>query len=369
MTSPALPGLYVHVPFCGKKCAYCDFYSIEDPAWIGPWTVAVGQEAALYAAAFHCFDTLYVGGGTPSRLAEDHLAALLRSLRGRFHFAPDAEITLEANPDDVTTRKLALWRDLGINRLSLGVQSFNDQELAFLGRRHSAAQALAAITAARAAGFDNLSLDFIYALPGQTETAWRRTVSQAAALAPEHLSCYQLTVAPHTPLAAGAVSMPSEETQAKLFLLTSRLLRSQGYSHYEVANFARAEARRCRHNLKYWRHEPYLGLGPAAHSFLGRRRWWNAPAVEEYCRRLGEGEKPLAGEENLTPAQLRLEAMLLGFRTQEGAPLELLRTHPGWEASLDQMVHRRQVLVQAGRVRPTARGYLVADRLPREFMD
>ena len=210
------------------------------------------------------------------------------SLRRHFAFAPDSEITLEANPDDITADKLRLFRDLGINRLSLGVQSFDEAELRFLGRRHTAGQTLAAIELIRAAGFTNLGLDLMYGLPGQTLDAWLKTLEQALSFAPEHLSCYQLTLtagetpAPHeTPalgrrgrVARGELSLPDEETQREFFLLTANFLTARGYLHYEVANFARQGPQAgslchycCRHNLKYWTRIPYLGLGPAAHSF------------------------------------------------------------------------------------------------------
>jgi putative oxygen-independent coproporphyrinogen III oxidase len=364
-------GLYVHIPFCKTKCPYCDFYSSTDASLISAYLAALGAEARLYRDQFPALDTLFLGGGTPSLLTEAQLAALMKNLRDHFTFAPEAEITLEANPDDISAEKLQLFRDLGLNRLSLGAQSFEAAELRFLERRHTARQTEAALELIRTAGFDNLGLDLMYGLPGQTVAAWVKTLEQALRFGPEHLSCYQLTLAPDTPLgrmaAAGQVRLPDEETQREFFLVTRQFLQERGYLHYEVANFARGEACRCRHNLKYWTHLPYLGLGPAAHSFQGGRRWWNFSSVAEYGSHLTEGRAPVAGSETLTPAQLRLEALALGFRTLDGVSLETIREQPGWEAVLSRLQAAGLVRVQGGRVCATASGLVVADRLPLWF--
>ncbi|MGA9755468.1 MAG: radical SAM family heme chaperone HemW, partial [Desulfobaccales bacterium] len=368
---PSQPGLYIHIPFCKTKCPYCDFYSINATSQIPDFLVALDAEARLYRDQFSAFDSLFLGGGTPSWLGEAHLADLMKNLRRHFPFAPDSEVTIEANPDDLTADKLALLQDLGINRLSLGVQSFDEAELIFLQRRHTARQTEAGIELIRAAGFTNLGLDLIYGLPGQRPDAWINTLKTALRFNPEHLSCYQLTVADATPLeqrvAAGQVLLPDEETQREFFLLTGQFLKAQGYLHYEVANFARGQEYRCRHNLKYWTHVPYLGLGPAAHSFQGGRRWWNVSSVEAYCASLKGGGVPVAGAESLTPAQLWLEALYLGFRTQAGVSLETIRAHPQGEAIVAELTHAGLVRLEAGRVRATAQGLVVADGLPLWF--
>jgi putative oxygen-independent coproporphyrinogen III oxidase len=375
-----LPGLYVHVPFCKTKCPYCDFYSVTDATLISAYLTALDTEARLYRDRFPAFDSLFLGGGTPSWLGAAHIAELMQNLRRHFAFAPDSEITLEANPDDVTADKLALWRDLGINRLSLGVQSFDEAELRFLGRRHTARQTAAAIDLIRAAGFDNLGLDLMHGLPGQTIATWRTTLEQALSYAPEHLSCYQLTLAPETPmgrrLAAGSLTPPDEETQRQFFLLTANFLTARGYLHYEVANFARQGPQAgslchyvCRHNLKYWNRTPCLGLGPAAHSFDGRRRWWNGASVGKYCVSLNAGAAPVAGSECLTPEQIRLETLALGFRTREGVSLATLREHPGADSLVTALTQAGLVRVECDRVIATSQGLVVADRLPLEFAD
>jgi putative oxygen-independent coproporphyrinogen III oxidase len=366
-------GLYIHIPFCKTKCPYCDFYSITSSDLIPAYLAALETEARLYRDRFPAFDTLYLGGGTPSLLTNAQLDNLTKNLRRHFSFAPDTEITLEANPDDLTLEKLRLFRDLGLNRLSLGVQSFDDQELRFWGRRHTAARTEAALKLIRATGFTNLGLDLIYGLPGQTASAWLQTLKTALSFTPEHLSCYQLTLAANTPLgrmvAAGEVRLPDEDTQRELFLLTGKFLQERGYFHYEVANFARKERYACRHNLKYWTHIPYLGLGPGAHSFDGHRRWWNFSSVEHYGASLNAGRAPLAGQETLTPAQIRLEILYLGFRTQEGVRLATIREHPHGDAGLTQLTRAGLVRVEHDRVVATPQGLVVADRLPLWFVD
>lgn len=363
------PGLYVHVPFCRSKCRYCDFSSITRTEAIAAWLPALLSEMALVQHQDwpQPFDTLYLGGGTPSLLPGEVLEEVFTYLRRRFVLTPDAEITLEANPDDVTPEKLRCWRALGVNRLSLGVQSLHDSELRLLGRRHTAAQARHALELAREAGFANLSVDLMYALPGQTEAAWLATLKAALAYQPEHLSCYQLTATEHTPLGAevarGALTLPGEKEQRQFFLTTSEFLDSRGYSHYEVSNFARGRQNVSRHNSKYWQHSPYLGLGPAAHSFDGRRRWWNCRAVEAYCRRLQAGRAPVAGIEVLSDAQLHLEALALGLRTRRGVALTALAHFPQADKIMVEFCEVGLLTLHEGRLCPTREGFLVADSL------
>lgn len=277
-------GLYVHVPFCRTKCLYCDFYSTTDDSLVDTWLQAIDQEMRLYKECFNVFDSLYIGGGTPSLLDTARITLLFSSLRNHFTFLPDSEITVEINPDDAGIERFRTLKSLGVNRLSIGVQSFVDDELAFLRRRHTAAAAERALEMAREAGFSHIGIDLIYGLPGQTKRGWRNTLERALSFAPKHLSCYQLTVEETTPLglkvSRGEVRMPEGEQERALFLLTSRFLQEHGFVHYEVSNFAVSSDFFCRHNRKYWRHVPYLGLGPAAHSFDGGQRWWDHKTVE-----------------------------------------------------------------------------------------
>jgi putative oxygen-independent coproporphyrinogen III oxidase len=367
------PGLYVHIPFCKTKCPYCDFYSIADTSLVASYLAALDAEAQLYSDQFPAFDTLFMGGGTPSWLGKEHLAELMKNLRRQFAFAPGSEITIEANPDDITAEKLRLFRDLGINRLSLGCQSFDETELRFLGRRHTASQTKTALDLIRAAGFLNIGLDLIYGLPGQTAAGWINNLEMALRFNPEHLSCYQLTLAEDTPMgrsvAQGDLVPLSEELQREFFLLTARFLKERGYLHYEVANFARGEEYTCRHNHKYWTRMPYLGLGPGAHSFNGTERWWNCASVLQYGVSSQQGKVPVAGRETLTPEQVRLETLYLGFRMSDGVSLATIREQPRGEAILAELLQAGLVRVDRGRVKATAEGLLVADGLPLRFVD
>lgn len=366
-------GLYVHVPFCRGKCPYCDFASGTDLSLVPDWLAALAREMEICRDFAPRFDTLYLGGGTPSLLTAAQLTVLWEGLYENFVFTPETEITLEANPDDLTLGALERYRELGVNRLSLGVQSLDDRELTFLGRRHDASQALRALAWVREAGFANLGLDLIYGLPGQTLAAWHRTLEAALNFRPEHLSCYQLTVEEGTPLArwqaAGRFQSLPEETERQFFLFTAKFLETQGYLHYEISNFARGPAHKSRHNCKYWNHTSYLGLGPAAHSYRDGRRWWNHRSLEEYSQALSAGQAPLAGWEVLTPEQQRLESLYLGVRTREGVDLDLLQDTPTREAVLEDTVRRGLAEVREGRFVLTREGLVVADHLATRFME
>jgi len=359
-TDPAA-GLYIHVPFCVSKCPYCDFFSVAATDMIDSWCEAVCRELDLYRKQFPRFETVYLGGGTPSLLSDTQLGSLMEHVYSTVSIAGDAECTIEVNPDDVSLGKMHALRDLGFNRLSIGVQSFDDRLLGLLKRRHTAEQACAAIEHAVCAGFDSISLDLMFGLPGQD---WEAELAQAVGFEPGHLSCYQLTIKSGTPFhqlhQSGKLEIASDETLVQLFMLTDAILENFGYAHYEVSNFASGSEHESRHNSRYWQHLPYLGLGPSAHSFDGQTRWWNTSSVSGYCQSLAK-DSPVDARETLTPAQLRLERLMLGMRTQHGVIIE--------DVSADmQILERLQsaglVVVQDGRVIPTSRGMLFADRLP-----
>lgn len=367
-----LPGLYIHIPFCLRKCAYCGFYSITDRSLIPAFRSALRREMALYRGWAASFDTLYIGGGTPSVLPVGDLEGLIVDIQASFTIATDAEITVEANPADITESLLTALRRTGVNRINIGVQSFDDGILAFLGRRHDRKQAVAAVTAARIAGIENIGIDLIYGVPGQGMDAWLATLREAVALDPDHISCYQLTLEEGTPLAEqfrrGEVVLPDDSLQADFFCNTSKFLEENGYLHYEVSNFARP-GRESRHNRKYWNHVPYLGLGPAAHSFDGRRRWWNHRSVKTYREDLAAGKPPVADSELLTDEQLRLEALFLGFRTRKGVDLEgyQRRYHSDLLTEKEKMIRclteEGVAEIRDGFLRPTRNGMAVADSL------
>jgi oxygen-independent coproporphyrinogen-3 oxidase len=361
------PGLYIHVPFCGSKCVYCDFYSETRLSDVSAWLEALGQEMLLYRNLFSAFDTLYVGGGTPTVLGEDHLGRLFEMACRSFAFTDDPEITVEANPNDITAEKLAALRECGVNRISLGVQSFDDHELSFLQRRHTSREAEQALELIGRSGIENLGVDLIYGIPGQTPEGWLRTLEHAIAFSPAHISCYQLTVAGGTPLhemqGRGAIRMPGEDEGECFFLATEQCLGHAGYLHYEISNYARGETNVSRHNSKYWRHAPYLGLGPSAHSFREGKRWWNCRSVAGYCSALGAGRAPVIGEEVLTPEQLELESLCLGLRTAGGVESALLLSTSRRRALLDELLRANYVTMRGQKVVSTAKGLLVADRL------
>ena len=364
-------GLYIHIPFCRKKCPYCDFYSIPSLSLVPQWLEAVCREILAYKGLFPSFDSLFLGGGTPTVLSREHWSALMDALFTHFQFDPLTEITVEANPDDVTEGLMGHLRGLGVNRVSLGIQSFDDQELHALRRRHTSHRAMEAIRCIRHLGFSNLGLDLMYGLPGQTQAQWLKTLKQALDFAPEHLSCYQLTIEEETPFGKmrdkGDIHPLDEEAQRALFILTSSFLEQEGYLHYEISNFAKGREFTCRHNMKYWQHLPYLGLGPSAHSFQGNRRWWNLKSVEGYCDVLAGGRMPKAGEETLSKEQQDLESLMLGLRTMDGVALDRLGDRSQSEKVLRDLEGTGLVRVEEGRVMPTREGFLVADSLPLLF--
>lgn len=365
------PGLYVHVPFCRSKCPYCDFYSHTDLSLITTWLKALEREIGFYQDQFSSFDTLYLGGGSPSILSEEQLGCLLEMIFDRFHFESGTEITIEANPNDLDPAKIKTLRELGVNRLSLGVQSFDDQELLFLRRRHTAKQAEQALEWTREAGFTNVGIDLIYGLPGQTREQWLASLGHALTFNPEHLSCYQLTLAKGTLFwglkEKGSLKPISEEEEEAFFLATSEFLQSQGYIHYEISNFAREENYFTRHNQKYWQRQPYLGLGPSVHSFQENRRWWNVRSLNQYCHALEQGRLPVEEREELTKEQEQLEIISLGLRTRAGLDLSRLGDSLNLKETLSRLVEAQLVSVTDNRLVPTLKGFLMADHLPLLF--
>ncbi len=364
-------GLYVHVPFCRSKCPYCAFASTSDLTLVQEWLRAVCREMELHEKVFPPFDTLYLGGGTPSVLEDRALATLLDEAFHHFSFSSDPEITLEINPDDVSEARISLLRGLGFNRLSVGAQSFDDSDLGLLARRHTAAQTRYALRAARKAGFENISIDLLMGVPsreGDPIGRWMTSLREALAFSPEHLSCYLLTYEQGASfqgvLKRAGISPLDEATERELFLMTSELLEARGYLHYEVSNFARTEAHRSRHNGKYWRRTPYLGLGPAAHSFLEDSRWWNVRSVDQYCERLSSRRLPVAGRETLRPDQIQLERLALGLRTRDGIPKDLLPQGKDMEKILSELHREGLIRIEGPLIRPTPEGFFVSDGLP-----
>jgi len=375
------PGLYLHIPFCSAICPYCDFAVLTGgPERRRKFTDHLLSEISLWSpdrSRFDSIDTIYFGGGTPSALTPDDIARILDAARQNLSIHEDAWVFFEANPEDVTPESVREWRDLGVRFLSLGIQSFDADALKFLGRRHTPEQARRSVEIARAAGFDTISIDLIYGLQNQPFETWRRTLEQAVALQPDHLSCYQLTIHEGTPfgfrLERGEMTELPEEPQGELFLFTHEFLRDHGLPGYEVSNFARSPEHRSRHNRKYWHHVPYLGLGPSAHSFSGSRRWWNERKLGPYEMRIDSGERPIADGEELTRQDLALEALMLGLRTTDGIDLDSFRELYGVdlrkrnEPLVERLVGDGLLKIEGGALRPTLAGLAVADSLARAF--
>ena len=366
-------GLYIHVPFCLSKCAYCSFYSIKSINLIPDYLGAIRKEIKFYSKDFHSFDTIYLGGGTPSLLSPEQLASIFSAIHKTYKIAADAEISLEANPGDISPEYLKALRSMGINRLNIGIQSFDDKLLQFLGRRHSANEAIVAIETARQAGFNNLGIDLIYGVQGRGIKSWKNTLLKAVSFFPEHISCYQLSIDTKTPLykkyEQSGFSLPNENAQVEFFMTTAEILENAGYIHYEVSNFARTDYLKSRHNLKYWRHVPYLGLGPGAHSFLDQKRWWNKSSVRNYLEEIARDKMPVENSEDLTADQLQLEALFLGLRTKEGIDLRLYKQKYGIDilaekkTIIEKLLENKLVKLESGFLIPTCAGLAVADSL------
>ena len=372
-------GLYLHIPFCRSKCEYCDFYSLA-----GAEDRMDDYQRALLAQIAECaptarhsaVNTIYVGGGTPTFYGAARLAALLKAVRKHFRVTADAEITAEANPDSADLKTLRALRRAGFNRLSLGMQSACDAELAAVHRPHTFQQTAAAVAAARKARFKNLSLDLIYGLPSQTEESWKDTVERALALEPEHLSCYGLTVEEGTPLAlrvAKGELLPDDDAQAALYLWTVDRLAQAGYTQYEISNFARPGFQ-SRHNLKYWMGQPYLGLGAAAHSDFGGCRYSYVRSVDGYIRGVLEGGPLLDASDRIAPGERGSEYLMLRLRTTFG--IEEWEYRRAYFMNFDPIAAKLSEYEQKGwaarvgsRWRLTAEGFLLSNRLIGELLE
>jgi oxygen-independent coproporphyrinogen-3 oxidase len=377
--------LYLHVPFCHRRCSYCDFsIAVRKRVPAREYVDAVLGELAFVRAADAGpvargssepepdagLETLYLGGGTPSLLPAEALATLLTSLLDVFRDTPSrdaVEVTLEVNPEDVTPENAAAWHRAGVNRVSLGAQSFDDGVLKWMHRSHDAARIGDAVRALRAAGLDNISLDLIFALPSELERDWARDLDLACSLLPAHLSLYGLTVEARTPLARwisrGATAGPDDDRYAEEYLLAHARLAAGGYRFYEVSNAAR-DGCRSRHNTAYWSGRAYLGLGPAAHSFDGRARRWNVPAWEAYRRAVAAGRPAVQSEEVLTEEQRALERLYLSLRTAAGLPRSACPPDrlAAWRAE-------GWVEVEGERVVCRPEGWLRLDALVRDLTD
>jgi len=357
-------GVYVHVPFCLTRCGYCDFNAYAGLGELAPRYVrALHREAELTGPdwAGEEIVSVFVGGGTPTTLEVADLTGVFADLRERFEVEPDAEVTIEGNPDTVDEVKLEGLLAAGYERLSMGAQSFDVDVLSALERVHSPTSVRRAFAAARAVGYANVSLDLIYGANGETVDSWGRTLEETIALAPEHVSAYALTIEPSTPLGrkvqSGLVPAPDPDVQADMFEMACGLLSEAGYHHYEVSNWAKPGFE-CVHNLGYWERRPYVGLGAGAHSYRDDRRWWNVRPPQEYLDRVEAGVLPVGGHERLEPSDAYLEEVFLRLRILEGVPaswIEPAKAEPFLESGLLEE--------HEGALVPTERGMLLLNKL------
>jgi oxygen-independent coproporphyrinogen III oxidase len=360
--------VYIHVPFCARRCIYCDFsIAVRARVPVDDYLDALGAEWRLrHPHATGHLETLYLGGGTPSKLGGEGVTRLLDLARRHCDFDSRTEVTLEANPEDVTTESARAWREAGVTRISLGVQSFNDAILQWMHRTHDAAKARRAVHVLREVGLPNVSIDLIFATPPHLAREWAAELDSALELAVPHISVYGLTVEAHTPLgrqvARRDAAEAPEESFEREFIRAHVVLTASGYEHYEVSNYGWPGAH-SRHNWAYWRRSPYIGLGPSAHEFLGGSRRWNKEAYAHWTETLARGEDPVAGAEVLEPEQVVAEEVYLGLRTSAGL-------------SVSQAEHQRTArwiaagwaeLIAADRLRLTAAGWLRLDAIASDL--
>lgn len=356
--------LYIHIPFCIRKCLYCDFVSIPFDRTIAErYLFALDAELGMRESG--TLDTLYIGGGTPTIITPEMTKQLFQSIRTNFAIAPSAEVTVEANPGTVNPCRLKLLRDCGVNRISLGVQSLNNIELKTLGRAHTSDEAVSAVEIIKGAGFENFSIDLMYGIPGQTLQDWMNTVQEAISLGPRHISAYELTPEPDTPifnaLAEGSIALPDEDTVIEMFDRADDAFEKAGLRHYEISNYALAGFE-CRHNLNYWQRGRYVGAGVGAHSFINDDRIENTEDIKEYIEMLEAGKLPIVETRRLTPKDESAERVFLGLRLAEGIEVD--------DSSRFKTLENAGLIVSINnRIRLTRKGMTVSNAVMVEVME
>jgi oxygen-independent coproporphyrinogen-3 oxidase len=352
-------GVYIHIPFCRRKCSYCDFPSVEGrEGLVDRYVSALQSEIELWGKTAHgaVAASIYIGGGTPSILDTEQVSRILRAVMENFTVLPRAEISIEMNPESVTMEKLAGYRKAGVNRVSVGVQSLDDAELKFLERVHDAGQARKAVKMANDAGFENVSADLMFAIPGQTVERWPERLREAADWGVTHMSCYELTPEPGTRLAVavarGEVILP--ENGADFFDETERTLESLGFVHYEISNYAKPGFE-CAHNIGYWEYRDYIGAGSGACGTMGGVRTENVRDPDKYVERVETSSTAVSREERLTPDNMRLERLMMGLRLKDGVQLAKVEI----TKNIETLVNDRFLEIHGGRLKATARGWRV----------
>jgi oxygen-independent coproporphyrinogen III oxidase len=374
-----LAGIYIHIPFCRQACNYCNFHFSTSLRYKNEFITALLSEIQLQHQNNYLhhtiIDTIYFGGGTPGLLEIDELQQIIIALQTYFNINPLAEITLEANPDDITDQKLSSWKHLGINRLSIGIQSLFDEDLQWMNRVHNAAQAKSVIARARGAGFENFTVDLIYGIPGLTNERWLYNINWVLEQGITHLSCYALTVEPKTPLDKLIRTAQKQEVdplqQSEQFVLLMNCMENAGFEHYEISNFAKP-GHRSKHNSSYWQGVPYLGLGPSAHSFNGNSRQWNVSNNQQYIQSLKNHIIPFEKEELSTTQQLN-EYIMTSLRLIEGCNLDLVKIKFGDDKKqlllqgAVRFVQNRWMEVINNALKLTKEGKLFADKIAGEL--
>lgn len=372
-----MAGIYIHIPFCRQACLYCNFHFSTSLTLRNDLINALLKEIALSTAYNDkSIETIYFGGGTPSLLQSESLNTILNALHQKFHIAPDAEITLEANPDDISEQLLVSWKSMGINRLSIGVQSFFDEDLKWMNRAHTAEQSVNSIALAQHAGFENLTIDLIYGSPGLSDEKWQYNIEQAINFNIPHLSCYALTVEPktalHSLIAKNKMQDTDPEQQARQFIQLMNRLQEAGYEHYEISNFS-LPGKRSRHNTAYWQDKPYYGFGPSAHSFNGKdTRSWNIANNSLYIQSLRQNIIPLQ-KEKLTTVQKLNEYIMTSLRTIEGIDLNHVRNRFGVAFAqrllAASQAYSEKLVIQNNCLKLTNAGKLFADGIAADLFE
>jgi oxygen-independent coproporphyrinogen-3 oxidase len=371
-----MAGIYVHIPFCKKRCSYCDFhFSTTFSSYREKLIAAICSELIIRKSELHdaLVETVYFGGGTPSLLTKEELAAITSTIREHFKLVDSPEMTFEVNPDDATTENLADWKALGINRLSIGLQSFQETDLTWMNRSHSTQQGQTAVRLAQATGFDNISIDLIYGLPELSNDQWVSHLNQALSLNVQHISSYCLTIEPKTALndfvAKGKLTRPTEDQQSEQFELLVRTLDLAGFEQYEISNFAK-DQKYAKHNSAYWNFSPYLGVGPSAHSFNGHQRRWNVANNTKYYQHVGKNQDWFELE-NLTESEKWNEYFLTGLRTKWGILKNNIQEMGGLNSSeltlMDTYLKNDWILEANDYFVLTERGKLQADGIASSF--
>ncbi len=370
--------VYIHIPFCDHKCIYCDFYSLVSYENIENYLTALKKEIKFYAGKYSSgrnIDTIFFGGGTPSFMKPEYIQEIIETIKHNFNISNEIEITLETNPGTVTKEKLKEFKSAGINRISIGIQSFDNNELKFLTRIHDKDTAIKTVEDAAIIGFDNISIDLIFSLPNQTLQTWKSNLELAVKLPIKHISAYSLILEKGTILNKmvldGKIKMATENHDAKLYKYTMEYLDKYKFNQYEVSNFAKKNFE-CKHNLYYWEYQDYLSFGTAAHSFVNGIRWWNFSSLKKYISEIEQTGNAIRGKEKLTNEQMLEEIIMLGLRSN-GLNLNLVQNiNKNWygekQSTIKKLVDNSFIKFEKNTLKCTSEGYMICDEIIAELL-